>query len=61
MRIGVKQLDIMFTNKNLFKRRVDEEFYDLVDYIVKKFDKESWANYDEQQRRTFIEEYFHAG
>ena len=60
MRLGAKQLDIMFTNKNIFKRRIDEEFYDLVDYIVKKFDKARWASYDEQQRRTFIEGYFNA-
>lgn len=58
MRLGSKQQGILFTNTTLFKRRIDEEFYDLVDYIVKKFDKERWGGYDEQQRRVFIEEYF---
>tara|TARA_R110000851_G_scaffold250400_2_gene402874 strand:+ start:1577 stop:2479 length:903 start_codon:yes stop_codon:yes gene_type:complete len=61
MRLGKKNIDILFRNTHLFKRRVDEEFYPIVDKIAKRFDRESWGNYTEQQRRVFIEGYFNAG
>lgn len=58
MRLGKSKVDIMFDNTEVFKKRLDEEFYDLLDYIVKTFDKEVWKGYSDQQRKTIIEEYF---
>lgn len=58
MRLGKAKVDLMFDNKNLFKQRIDEEFYGLLDYIVETFDKEVWRSYNDQQRRVVIEEFF---
>jgi hypothetical protein len=58
MRLGQTKIDDMFDNPEKFKQRVDEEFYNLVDFIVKTVDKEQWKSYNDQQRRAFIENYF---
>lgn len=58
MRLGQSKVEGMFKNPDKFKERIDEEFYGLVDFIVKTVDKEQWKYYSDQQRRTFIENYF---
>jgi hypothetical protein len=58
MRLGKGKIDLMYTNTKEFIKRVDEEFYNLVYNIVENVDIEIWKGYTEQQRRTYIEEYF---
>lgn len=59
MRLGKAKVDILFDNPELFKQRIDEEFYEFVDYLVSDIDKEVWRSYNDQQRREFIERYYH--
>ena len=59
MRVGKAKVDILYDNKAVFKRRLDEEFYDFVDYLVENIDKYVWRNYNDQQRRKVIEEYYY--
>ena len=59
MRLGRAKVDILFDNPELFKRRVDEEFYQLVDFLSENIDKEVFRNYSDQQRRDLIERYFY--
>lgn len=59
MRLGKAKVDILFDNPNLFKQRIDEEFYEFVDYLAENVDKEVWRSYNDQQRREFIERYYH--
>lgn len=58
MRLGKAKVEDMFVNPQNFKQRCDEEFYDLIDFIVETVDKEVWISYTDQQRRNFIENYF---
>lgn len=59
MRLGRGKVDILFDNPELFKRRLDEEFYPLVDFLSENIDKEGFRNYTDQQRRDLIERYFY--
>lgn len=59
MRLGTSKLDLMFNNTKEFIKRVDEEFYPLVFNITKEFDIGTWKDYSEQQRRSYIEDYFY--
>lgn len=58
MRLGSAKVDMIFDNPNLFKQRIDEEFYDFIDYLAEDIDKEVWRSYNEHQRRDFIERYY---
>lgn len=58
MRMGRKGAGQMFDNPNEFRRRLDEEFYELHDHLLKVSTKEDWLNADEQSRRWYIEDYF---
>lgn len=59
MRLGKAKVDIMYNHTNVFKQRIDEEFYDVLNYIVNNIDKEVWRGYNDQQRKQVIEEYFY--
>lgn len=58
MRLGYAKVEDMFDNPEKFKQRIDEEFYNITDFIVKTIDKDQWKSYNDQQRRAFIEKYF---
>lgn len=58
MRLGSSKVDEMFENPSKFKQRLDEEFFECLDWIVETFDKEEWKGYSDQQRRKHLEEYF---
>lgn len=58
MRMGRKNVNIMFNEPEEFKRRLDEEFYDLFDHIRGDQTKESWGAMTEGDRREYIERYF---
>lgn len=58
MRMGRKNVNIMFDNPEEFRRRLDEEFYDLFDHIQGRETKSTWIAMTEADRREYIEEYF---
>jgi hypothetical protein len=58
MRMGNKKVDQMFDNKDEFLKTIDEEFYAIVHYITRWWDKEKWKETDEAGRRAIIEKYF---
>ena len=54
-RLGPKMTHIMFSNKEKFKQdHVDEEFYPMVDYIVKDKSKEEFELMDPKQRVDYV-------
>lgn len=59
MRMGRKQTGIMFNDPEQFKKRLDEEFFDVFDYLLSEFTQEEYYNMSEQGRRDVIEEYFY--
>lgn len=59
MRMGQAKVDMMFDNKKEFLKTIDEEYYRVVHYITRWYDKESWMLKSDQQRRHIIEEYFY--
>lgn len=59
MRLGKNQINMMYNNKEAFRQRLDEEFYEILDHIVSTVDISIWSSYNEQQRRKFIEDYFY--
>lgn len=60
MRLGKARVDGMFQDPETFKQRIDEEFYDCVDFIVDKFSSYEWKLMNDQARRKCIENYFKA-
>ena len=58
MRLGDGKVDIMYDNKQEFRKRLDEEFYDLLDFITESFKKSEWKLMKDQERRKVIEDYF---
>lgn len=58
MRMGNKKVDQMFDNKDEFLKNIDEEFYAIVHYITRWWDKDKWKETDEASRRAVIEKYF---
>lgn len=61
MRMGGSGANWMFDNPASFRmKRLDEEFYDVQQYILDNYSKEDWLGAKEQDRRKVIEEYFYA-
>jgi hypothetical protein len=59
MRMGKNSAKLMFTNPNAFKKdRLEEEFYNLFDWVIQNYDQDGWTSIDEQDRRNIIEGYF---
>lgn len=58
MRMGKKQTGIMFNNSDEFRKRLDEEFFNLFDHILLTYTHNQWLDLNEQDRRAIIEEYF---
>ena len=57
MRMSNKKVEQIFDGSDQLKKQLDEEYYPLLDHIVKSFVKEHWLAYNDQQRRTLIEKY----
>lgn len=57
-RCGKNKANMMFDNPSEFKKKLDEEFYDIFDKILETFTKEEYLSMTEQERRKWIEEYF---
>lgn len=58
MRMGDKKVDNMFDCKEEFLKTLDEEFYAIVHYITRWWDKDKWKATSEADRRAVIEKYF---
>lgn len=58
MRMSDKKVDNMFDCKEEFMKTLDEEFYAIVSYITRWWDKEKWKDTSEADRRAVIEKYF---
>lgn len=59
MRMGKNSATLMFSNPNAFKKeRLEEEFYDLFDWILIRYTQDTWTVLEEQDRRKLIEGYF---
>lgn len=58
MRGGQNKWDMIWDNPEEAKKRVDEEYYGLIDWLRWAWEKEEWAMQDSQHRRKIIEKYF---
>ena len=53
-RCGKQKADAMFNNPEVFKEKLDEEFYSLFYKIITSFTKEQWLNLEEEERSEWI-------
>lgn len=58
MRGSQNKWDMIWDNPEEAKKRVDEEYYGLIDWLRWAWEKEEWAMQDSQHRRKIIEKYF---
>lgn len=58
MRGGDNKWDMIWDNPNEAKKRIDEEYYDLLYHIREYYSKDTWAEMDSQKRRQVVEDYF---
>lgn len=58
MRMGKRSADMMFDNPQVFRERLDEEFYGIHQHLLRVSTKEAWKGADEQDRRWYIEDFF---
>lgn len=58
MRGGQNKWDMIWDNPQNAKQRIDEEFYDLLDYVRDNFSKHTWNVMSSDNRRRMIENYF---
>jgi len=58
LRMGGKRANLMFNHPKAFKQQIDEEYYDLHEYIIDKYSLEEYINFTQDERRTIFEEYF---
>lgn len=57
MRMGKHKVEMMYTHP-LFKSSVDEEYYDLVDFLKENYSKETFLGMTDQDRKTAIETFW---
>ena len=57
MRMGAKKVELLY-NDPQFKTTIDEEYYDLVDYIKENYSKETFLGMTDQQRKAGIEAFW---
>ena len=58
MRGGDNKWDMIWDNPKEAKKRIDEEYYELLDHIREYYSKDVWAAMDSQKRRQVVEDYF---
>ena len=58
LRMGKKRCGLMFNNTQEFRKQIDEEFYNLLDFILDTYSEHDYNNFTETQRRKLFEEYF---
>lgn len=59
MRMGKKQVNLMYNEPKKFKKRLDEEFYEVYDWLVSEYTQEEYSKLNEQERRKILEDYFY--
>lgn len=57
MRMGAKKVEMLY-NDVQFKQTIDEEYYDLVDYIKENYSKETFLGMSDQDRKIGIEAFW---
>ena len=57
MRMGAKKVELLY-NDPQFKTTIDEEYYDLVDYIKENYSQETFLGMSDQQRKVGIEAFW---
>lgn len=58
MRMGKASVNTMYDHTEEFKKRLDEEFYTILEYIVQNVPREDWAALHPQKRREIVEEFY---
>ena len=58
MRMGQKKVETMFLDPIGFARWIDEEYYDLYEWIITNYTLAQWLSFDDKVRRSVIEGYF---
>lgn len=58
MRGGDNKWDMIWDNPQEARKRIDEEYYSLLEWLRFAFEKEEWKALDSQVRREKIETYF---
>lgn len=58
LRMGGKRANLMFNHPKSFKQQIDEEYYELHEYIVDKYSLEEYITFTQDKRRNIFEEYF---
>lgn len=58
MRGGDNKWDMIWDNPKEAKKRIDEEYYHLLEWICVHYTKEKWSAIDSQDRRNILESYF---
>lgn len=58
LRMGRKRIDLAWDNPLEFRKQIDEEFYDLHEYLVDGYTKEMYHSFTQEERRKLIERYF---
>lgn len=58
MRGGENKWDMIWDNPEEAKKRIDEEYYHLLEWICVHYTKEKWSAIDSQDRRNILEDYF---
>lgn len=61
MRGGDNKWDMIWDNPQEARKRIDEEYYSLLEWLRFAFEKEEWKALDSQVRREKIETYFERG
>jgi len=57
-RMGVNKVDLMYNDVVKFKEFIDEEYYDIVEYIVSNIPKGDWENMSNLTKVNLITEFF---
>lgn len=58
LRMRGKRANVMFNHPKAFKQQIDEEYYDLHEFIIDKYTLEEYTSFTQDERRTIFEEYF---
>jgi len=58
LRMGKTRTNLMFNEPKKFKQQIDEEFYDLHEFVIDKYTPEDWNEFSENERRKIVTDYF---
>lgn len=58
IRMGKNRASLMFNNPDEFRKQIDEEFYDLHQFILNNFTLDEYINFSQLEREQFLDNYF---